>query len=276
MTSSPDWIKDLANNNAGKILIVAEGEDDSKMLQSLFQVIRPTWRIRFTIEYVSGKQRVYRACRDSLGHHWKGLVDCDEWGEDRVREESARTPNVEILPRFTAENFWINPDELFQLLPDHLWVTFPDAREQIKADIDLQLADWLAHGVMWRVMLRRQSGLGGLKFPNELMEQPVTDETQILTILEKWHDHLDPNTILQEYRQELASARLLSKSEQYNRIVHGKRFFRQVVTLALNKGFRTPTKTHEQWANDLNATTERLDIARIPTDLLGIVNSLLA
>lgn len=276
MTSFPDWIKDLANNNAGKTLIIVEGENDAEMLQAWCHAVRPDWRVRFAIDYVGGKKRVYQACGNKLGRRWKGLVDCDEWGEQKINEESSKTPNVAILPRFTAENFWIDPDELFQLIPDHFWIDFPDAKGQIKAGIESQLADWLAHGVMWRVMLRRQSGFGDLKFPDELMEQPVTDEKQILAILTRWHNHLDPNDILQEYRREVASAQRLPRFEQYARIVHGKRFFRQVVTLVLNKAFGTPNKTHEQWSKDLNATTKRQSATHIPADLLALVNSLLA
>ncbi len=276
MTDPHDWIKNLANDTLGKILIVVEGEDDKAMLEALFGIVKPGWRFKFALAPVGGKKRVYQACKDALGSNWRGLVDCDEWGEDRVHRESATTPNVKILPRFTAENFWINPDELFELIPAHYWKNFPDARVKIKTDIESALPDWVAHGVMWKIMLKRQSGFGDLKFPNELMERPVTDETQIRDILTRWHNYLDPNAILDEYRRELEAAQRLTQNEQYSQVVHGKRFFHQVITLTLNRAFHTLNRTHEDWTKDLTATTKRLDVTQIPPDLLSTLNALLA
>jgi hypothetical protein len=157
------------------------------------------------------------------------------------------------------------------LIPATARTACPGAGAQLAAEIESQRADWTAHGAMWRVMLRRQIGLGDLKFPQELMDEPVTDEAQILAILTRWHNHFEPHDVLNEYRTERDAALRRPPSEQYAHVIHGKRFFRQVVTLALNRVFHSPRKTADEWAADLSAS-----MMTVPADLKPVLETLLA
>jgi hypothetical protein len=264
-----DWIGELLSTYGTKPLILVEGEDDSDLYKQLFIFVDPDWQNRFELEWVSGKRRVFQGCRRVAT--WRGLVDCDEWAEAQVTAAQAETPNVQILPRFTAQNYWINPDELWDLIPVTVRTARPGAGAQLAAEIESQRANWTAHGAMWRVMLRRQMGLGDLRFPQELMDEPVTDEAQILAILTRWHNHFEPHDVLNEYRVERDAALGRPPSEQYAHVIHGKRFFRQVVTLVLNRVLHSPRKTANEWMADLTAS-----MTTVPADLRPVLEALLA
>lgn len=263
-----DWIGELLSTYDSKPLILVEGKDDSNLYKQLLRLVNPDWQDHFELEWVGGKRHVFQGCKRVAT--WRGLVDRDEWAEARVAEERQKSPNVQILPRFTAQNYWISPGELWDLVPASFHPSHPGAQAQLRADIEAQRTDWSAHGAMWRVMLRRQVGLGDLGFPQELMDAPVTDEAQIMAILTRWHDHLKPQDIMAEYRTERDAALARPPNEQYAHVIHGKRFFRQVVTLALNGVFRWPTKTANEWAADLTAS-----MATVPADLKPVLEALL-
>lgn len=264
-----DWIGELLSTYGLKPLILVEGDEDASLYDRLLTLLDPDWRNHFEIEPVGGKTRVFQGCRRVAA--WRGLVDRDEWAEDRLNDSLRQTPNVQVLPRFTAQNYWIDPDDLWGLIPASVRASYSGVQAQLRADIEAQRADWTAHGAMWRVMLRRQVGLGDLRFPRELMDAPVTDEGEITAILTRWHDHFKPEDIMAEYRVERDAVLARAQSEQYAQVIHGKRFFRQVVTLAMNRAFGTPSKTATEWAADLTAS-----ITTVPADLKPVLEALLA
>ena len=264
-----DWFGELLSTYGTKPLILVEGEDDSDLYKQLFTLVDPNWQNRFELEWVSGKRRVFQGCRRVAT--WRGLVDRDEWAEAQVTAARTETPNVQILPRFTTQNYWINPDELWNLIPATARTSHPGVQAQLVAEIETHRADWTAHGAMWRVMLRCQVGLGDLRFPQELMDAPVTDEAQIMAILTRWHNHFEPQDIMDEYRTERDEALGSPRSEQYAHLIHGKRFFRQVVTLVLNRVFHSPRKTANEWMADLTAS-----MTTVPADLRPVLEALLA
>jgi len=188
----------------------------------------------------------------------------------QIIQEQLAAPNVQILPRFTAENYWIDPGELWSLIPPQVRVALADAQAQLRIALDAQRAAWTAHGAMWCVMLGRQAALN-LGFPAELIDSPVTDEEKIRAILNGWHDHLKPEDILAEYRAERDKALARPEHEQYAQVIHGKRFFRKVVVRELSKAFHLPNKPHGEWAADLLAST-----TGVPTDLRPVLEKLLA
>lgn len=263
-----DWVGELLSTYGTKPLILVEGEDDIPLYKQLLKLVNPDWQDRFGLEEVGGKRRVFQGCKKVAT--WRGLVDRDEWAEAQVTAAQTETPNVQILPRFTAQNYWVNPDELWNLIPATARTSHPGAQAQLASEIESQRADWTAHGAMWRVMLRRQMGLGDLKFPQELTNAPVTDEAQILAILMRWHNHFEPHDVLNEYQVERDAALGRPPNEQYAHVIHGKRFFRQVVTLALNRALHSPRKTADEWAADLTA-----GMTIVPADLGPVLESLL-
>jgi len=249
-------------------LILVEGQDDSDLYKRLLGLVNPNWRDRFEVEGVGGKKRVFQGCRKVPT--WRGLVDRDEWDEAKVTAAQIKTPNVQILPRFTAQNYWINPNELWNLIPATIRDSNPGAQAWLVNKIEAQRTAWTAHGAMWRVMLECQSGLGNLGFPQELTNTPVTDETQILDILTRWQNHFEPQHIMGEYRSKRDAALMRVPDEQYLHVIHGKRFFRQVVTLALDETFHSPRKTANEWAADLVAS-----MTIVPMDLRPVLETLL-
>jgi hypothetical protein len=263
-----DWIGELLSTYGSKPLILVEGRDDSELYNRLLELVDPDWQNRLELEWVGGKRRVFQGCRRVAT--WRGLVDRDEWAETQVTAAQTETPNVQILPRFTAQNYWVNPDELWNLIPATARTSHPGAQAQLTAEIESQRADWTAHGAMWRVMLRRQVGLGDLRFPQELMDAPVTDEMQVMDILTRWHNYFEPQDVMDEYRIERDAVLVRPPNEQYAHVIHGKRFFRQVVTLALNRVFHSPSKTANEWTADLTAS-----MTIVPADLRPVLEALL-
>lgn len=263
-----DWVGDLLSAYGRKSLILVEGEEDVALYARMFDLIEPDWRRRFAVEHVDGKERVFRGCRRAPS--WRGLVDRDEWTEARIAKEQQETPTVRVLPRFTAQNYWIDPEELWALVPVAAKASVGEVQARLRAEIEDRRPAWIAHGAMWRIMLQRRAGLSYLGFPQELVNRPVTDETQIMDILTRWHDHLEPETILIEYRAERDAALTQPTHEQYTQTIHGKRFFRQVVTPVLNTVFRSPSKTAQAWSADLIAGT-----TGVPSDLRSVLAELL-
>jgi hypothetical protein len=261
-----DWVAEFRRTWGTKPVILVEGEDDILFYKHLLRLVDPDWEDRFGIEWVCGKSYVFRGCKKVPS--WRGIVDCDEWDDAKVALEQRKVPNVQILPRFMTQNYWVNPDELWTFLPAHQRRLHIQAQPLLNADIEAQRTDWVAHGAMWRVMLRRRTGLGELGFPSELMESPVTDENQIREILGRWHNHLEPADIIAEYRQERTNSLSLRVDEQYARVIHGKMFFKRVVVQSLNRALGQQKAS--VWAIDL------IQGMNVPADLQPILRVLLS
>lgn len=260
-------IDSLSETWKTKPLIIVEGKDDLPFYRHLFSRIAPDWEDRWGLEAAGNKDWVFRVCRRVPV--WRGIVDRDTWSADKIEEAKTQTPSVLVLPRFTVQNYWIHPEELWIVLPEHQRNAHPQAKAEVKRVIEKALDDWVAHGAMWKVMLDCRAQLGeGLGFPKRLMDAPVTDATQIRAILNEWHAHLSPDTIISTYDSTRCTLDRLDITAKYRAVIHGKRFFRGVVVRALNRGFgQKSAKVWEELLIQGMATT--------PDDLAPLLQALL-
>ncbi len=229
----PAWLQLLERELGALPVLLVEGSDDVAFYEYFLEQYNPAWSDRFEVKAAGGKQHVVQA----VIHHrpaWAGIVDLDE-GVPRDLEADVRAcARLRLLPRFCVESYYCDPAELWSALPARQRETLGDDSSPLSEPVYVALADWVAHGAMWRVLreLYRRTRL-----PGKLEEEPVTDEAKIRHILEEWHRQLSPDTVLEQYHHELGVARALARDEQIHRYVHGKKFFNQVVVQRLDHLF---------------------------------------
>ena len=242
--SQPDWIKKLEDQSGGKPVLVVEGNIDVSLLSRFLTQVSPGWETQFVMGSATRKSRVIEAIRD-YHPEWAGIIDTDEWPPNQVPEALKDTPTVKPLPRFCLENYFCIPQEIWTALPENQRQTLDNDPSRLQEPILAKLSDWVAHGAMWRVIRKRRKGLlYESSFSAELDRSPVTDLSEIRNILTIWHDHLNPDQIIAKYQAELNDAIKLSSIEQLKSYIHGKKFFRQVVTPNLNQLF-SPTTAND-------------------------------
>jgi len=203
------------------------------IFEHFFDQHAPGWRRRFFIAPAGNKSHVKSGiithCPD-----WIGIMDLDEWSPENVRQAIESSPHLKALPRFCIESYFCHPDELWSIIPEQQRAKVGNDRQILARPIYDALPDWVAHGAMWRVLRKLYHNT---RLPARLESQPVTDEVEIRRTLEKWHQNLAPDRVLNQYRHELRTASNLPRDEQIKKYVHGKKFYNQVVVQTLDHLF---------------------------------------
>ena len=269
--SKPEWLQDLEARSGGRTVLLVEGNVDTGILAHFLTQISPGWDARIVLLPARFKSRVIEAIRD-YHHEWAGIVDIDEWSPDDVQKELENATRIKTLPRFCLENYFCVPEELWNALPPVQRQAIDNDPHRLARPILEQLPDWVAHGAMWRVIRGRRRGLlHESGFPAKLDHTPITDLNEIRAILTAWHEQLDPEQIIGEYREELKKAQRLTPDEQLKRYIHGKKFFKQVITHTLNELFGQPTTG--TWLQRLSRPDHEV---AIPADLREFLTDVLA
>lgn len=264
MTRTPLWLRDVKDRAAGKPVLLVEGDDDVMLLGHYLTQHAPGWKTRFVLLPAQGKQRVVSGV---CVHRpdWLGVIDHDKWNPDDLAEAGARSPRLLILPRFCIESFFCNPDEIWETIPLAQRERVGDDPEVLRQPTLAALPDWVAHGAMWRVLRKLYHAA---RLPAELERAPITDETEIRRILERWHESLAPDLVIQQYREELAIANQLEPEQQLRRYVHGKKFYNQVVVQILDGLFSG--KGADDWLQKFQDAN-----MQPPSDLQGTLDQVL-
>lgn len=263
------WLTDLETASGGKPVLLVEGNIDTRILADFLTQLSPGWEVQFVMLSAGSKSRVIEGVRDH-DPDWAGVVDTDEWSPAEVQLALTSVPRVRALPRFCLENYFCLPQEIWQAIPPAQRNRIDET--QFAQPILAQLPAWVAHGAMWRVIRgRREHLLHRSGFPAELDRAPVTDLSQIRSILTAWYEQLDPDRIISEYQQELTEAEKLASDDQLKTYIHGKKFFRQVVVPTLNQFF-DQTRT-DIWLQRLTQAPQGLSA---PTDLHNFLTDVLA
>lgn len=276
MNNRPTWLEVIETSAGGKAVLLVEGETDIKTFGYFLARLFPDWNTRFVMHSANSKEHVIAAIEKYHSTDWVGVVDRDEWSPSDIIEKTQNLPRIKVLPRFCLENYFCVPSELWDAFPSHQKSKQPF--EALKEPIEKSLPAWLSHAAIWRAIHKRHSILVyGSDFPSELENCPIIDtqgipdEQRIRQILEAWHNQLDPNSILAEYRQELAGATQLNPEQQLSTYIHGKKFFNEVVVKTLNTLFGQQPSV--QWRE--NFTTLPAGIA-IPTDLQAFLTEIVS
>jgi hypothetical protein len=262
------WLERIERERGTRQVVLVEGRDDVVLLGHFLSQHDPAWDARLYLTAAEGKRRVVQGVSVHRPD-WIGIIDRDEWSPADIQDALERTERLKILPRFCIESYFCVPGELWTALPAADRQKVDDDFGRLSQPILADLADWMAHGAMWRVLrARRQDLLSGLGFPAELENRPVTDPVKIRAILQTWHDHLKPDDILDAYQAELQEAQKLPEEEQLKDYVHGKRFFNQVVVQCLDALFSG--KGRGYWLQRFRDTQ-----IQPPTDLTALFDEIL-
>jgi len=254
----------------GKRALIVEGKTDELVFTQLLKKVDPQWESKWVLAEVGGKRNVVEIL--AAQPKWLGVVDRDEWDNAQISQKQQQLRNLLVLPRFCIENYLVVPSELLSGLPAMRRANLPPEREaavhSIKALITENLDSWIQFGAAWAIINPLWDELRLLGFNRDLLDpQQVITEPGFLAHCERWHAHLDPAVLLQRYQSKLAEIRDLPVDEQLRTIVHGKKFYKAVVTpafmqlLAITKAISTDVWFREMPVPpDLAFVWQRMDL----------------
>ena len=229
-------IKEERVGQTGKRLLLVEGSDDVTAFSIFLEKKRGNqqWEQQWLLHPAGNKKILLEMLAAEPG--WTGLVDRDEWSDDAIALKQQELPNLVILPRFCLESYLIDPDELWEAFPQVQKDKISGGVERLRAAILHEKAKWLRHGVLWSVINPLWSGLRALGFKEALLDvDKAQDDTVIQTILNEWHQFLEPQQIFEAFQTLHATVNTKEVSEQLHRWIHGKLFYQSVVHPALDQ-----------------------------------------
>lgn len=227
-------IKEQKIGNSQKKVLVVEGSDDVRSFEMMLSKMNSSWSNSWAIAQAGNKSTVIEILGREPG--WLGIVDRDEWDEEKISQLINEKSNLLFLPRYCIENYLIVPSELWAALPEKQKAKIPNGLEQLENLILFEKDKWVRHGVLWSVINPLWEGLRSLGFKEALLDVAVvTNDVEIQRILGDWHAFLNPNHIWHRYQQRLADVHQKSDEEKLRIYVHGKRFYEQVVNPVLNQ-----------------------------------------
>lgn len=236
LRSKRDRIRQELIGAQPKRAFLVEGTDDKAAFRILLERFVPGWERHWAIAEAGNKRQLQDLL--DLEPDWVGLVDRDEWDEAVIAERQRQRPNLLILPRFCLENYLIDPDELWQAIPQARKTAVEGGKTAFRATIECQLPDYRRHGALWKVVTPLWSGLRALGFKEALASESSVDtarnDAEIKRILSDWDALLDPERIFADFQSRLSTAEAATHSEQFAHWVHGKVFWKNVVNPAMN------------------------------------------
>ena len=234
-----DRIREEHIGSQDKKILLVEGADDKDAFRILLRRFLPDWEGKWAIVEATGKKPLQEILAEEP--QWIGIVDRDEWDEDVAEERRNAMPNLWILPRFCLENYMIDPDELWDALPDALQKSVRDGQTAFSDEILTELPKYVRHGALWTVVTPLWSGLRSLGFKEALASEESIETAQndeeIKRILDEWDALLNPPRIFAEFQAELKKSASLPLKEQFSRRIHGKIFWKNVIFPVLTRLF---------------------------------------
>lgn len=274
-----DWRQLL---RAGMRGVAVEGKDDKVVIEAFLdagekQGYWQNWHSRLAIEAASGFPKALdELTRPQEYYDIWALLDREWRSADEIRRLQTNYPKLIFLPRLMIENYAIDPNELAALLPLTQLQKLPAST--LAQTIEIALGDWLLHGSLSSVLYENgaDSFCGRTTgFPNRLINPPyapVTDETEIKSLLSAWHDQLDPSRIMPAYRQRASDFMKVSRTEQYRLCIDGKEFFNQVVVQRVLNPKLGQKSRNDWWATLFEANAFS---SACPTDLIPVLKQLI-
>jgi len=220
--------------NTGKKVLLVEGEDDADAYSELLNRKFSGWEDNWIVAHANGKQKVIDILK--LESTWLGLIDRDEWSEERISQEQRHLANLLILPRFCLENYLICPDELWEALPENQKAKMTRGFPQFKTELLSDKDKWLRHGVLWTIINPLWEGITELGFKYALLEfNNAQDDDKIQEILLNWHNFFEPEKLFTQFKNRLSEVMAKDEVEQLKQWIHGKKFYREHVHQVLNR-----------------------------------------
>ncbi len=256
--------------NTGLRVLVVEGEDDRRFIESLLTTRNgSSWTTSWIIGEAGGKSPLLKILKDQAA--WFGLIDKDEWTDSEVTDQQNAFPGrLFAMPRFCMENY--------HTVPAELWAQLEPARQQavqggfatFETAILQPLDQWVHHGALWHAANPLQASLQALGFKTDLLDFNLANagDAAIEAKLKDWYDHLEPSRVMSLYKANLATAQAASVEERLMRWVHGKHFFRRHVKNTVASLTGAPTLPNEATLANLQSKMS------VPADLQPIWTAL--
>ncbi|MGO8751823.1 MAG: hypothetical protein ACLQNE_38260 [Thermoguttaceae bacterium] len=278
MNNAPPWLDSLREKVGSKTVLLVEGSPDANAVEKWLSLVDPDNRLLVRFADDEGRDREHggtERVKQGLKHQsgWWGLVDSDERTDPEIAADKAECPRLRFLPRYCLESFFIDPAELWSLLPAIHRDARPELEQALKETVEQNLDHWVAHFAIWRTLREREQRLRKeLNFPQGVIQHvldqfPISRENLVQS-LKPWHEHFDPQGICDEYDAVILQANQASRADRLRRYVHGKHFFNRVVVQVLNL---LETKKAAAWIADLLAAT-----TIVPPDLEPILAEFIA
>ncbi|MHC8357256.1 hypothetical protein ACYZTL_19005 [Pseudomonas sp. LB3P81] len=226
-------IKEQQIGNSSKRVFLLEGVDDVQAFEVFLGKRHPNFGKDWVLASAGKKQNVI----DILVQEpdWLGLVDRDEWSDEKITEIAQAMENLIFLPRYCIENYLVLPRELWSALPPKQQQKLTGGFAQLEQLVLQDLDRWVSHGVLWSIVNPLWEGLRSLGFKEKLLDPDISfDHGEILRVLAEWHQFMEPNDIMQRFRDKLEAVSRLSLTEKLARHVHGKKFYEAVIDRSLN------------------------------------------
>ena len=214
-TKAHEAIRDELVGKTGVRVLLVEGADDKAFISNLLDKKKPgAWENEWAVGVAGGKRQVLKILEAEPD--WLGIVDTDDWSADAAREAKDKHPKLRLLPRFCMENYFIDPAEIWEALPDIQRDLLNGREAEFKQALAANMEQWLRHGVLWHTINPLWEGLRALGFKEKLLDpQNIGDDQQIKTTLSEWHNFLDPDTIFKDFEASLQQARSAPIEIQY-------------------------------------------------------------
>jgi hypothetical protein len=280
MNNAPPWLDSLREKVGSKAVLLVEGSPDATAVEKWLSLLDPDFGSKLLVRHADdeGRDREHGGTdrvKKGLRHQpdWWGLVDSDERTDPEIAADKDEFPRLRFLPRYCLESFFIDPVEVWNLLPAIHREAQPELETSLKEAVEHNLDRWVAHFAIWRTLREREQRLRKeLNFPQGVVQKvlsqfPITREN-LVESLEPWHAHFDPQGICDEYDALVFQSNQVGPVDRLRRYVHGKHFLNRVVVQVLNL---LENKSAAAWMADLVAAT-----TIVPPDLEPILAEFIA
>ncbi len=248
MSKTDDRIQEIRQQyicNAQKRALIVEGVDDINAFKSFLTRAHPDWENHWVVAEARKKSEVLAITKKE--HNWIGVVDRDEWSQQKIHDIQSEINNLWVLPRYCIENYLIVPEELWLALPTKQQAKITGGVEALNQAIKADLVRWRCHGALWAVINPLWEGLRSLGFKEALLDPDIAaNDEEIKQKLMEWHIFLEPEQIWQQYQQALTAVSDQSENDQFKHCFHGKLFYERVVNPLLNDLLGQKSANHRQ------------------------------
>ncbi|EJL85977.1 DUF4435 domain-containing protein [Pantoea sp. GM01] len=245
-----------------KQVLILEGKDDVAAFRMWLTRHNANWEQQWVLAEAGKKQNVLEIL--ALENTWYGLIDRDEWPEDKIMQLEQEHSNLMFLPRFCIESYLVNPSEIWQALQPEHQALIEGGEPAFTSLFEQEVQRWFNHAAIWYVINPLWERLRAAGFNSALLDvDTVRQDAEVERILSSWGTLIDPANLAQHIRQRKEHIERVSLSEQLTICIHGKLFFEQFVDPLLTRFLGQQRR--EQRQRDLFSTLP------VPNDLSPIL-----
>lgn len=154
MAKIDKFIQDIKDRDLAafpnKRVLVLEGVDDIAAFRQLLTKHNPGWEQQWVLVKANKKQNVLDIL--ALENTWYGLIDRDEWSEDKIMQLEQEHPRLMFLPRFCIESYLVNPSEIWEALQPKHQARIEGGEPAFTSLFVQEAQRWLNHSAIWYVV----------------------------------------------------------------------------------------------------------------------------